>query len=55
MPKISNVLPNLPNESDIKDEELREVVRKYNNALQKLMLTLYGDSKEFEERISALE
>jgi hypothetical protein len=55
MPRITMNLPDLPIESNIKDEELREVVKQYNMALHKLMTVLYGDIQDHEERITDLE
>jgi len=55
MPRISPSIADLPNEADVKDEELKEIIRKYNIAFLKLVTTLYGDLKDHEERISDLE
>ncbi len=55
MSRITINLPNLPIETNIKDEELRKVVKQYNMILQRLMTDLYGDISELNERINALE
>ncbi|KUK98197.1 MAG: hypothetical protein XE08_0630 [Parcubacteria bacterium 32_520] len=55
MSRITINLPDLPIEANIKDEELRRIVKQYNMVLQRLMTDLYGDISELNERISALE
>ena len=55
MPRITPSIPNLPNENNIKNEELKGIVRQYNLALQQLIITMYGDISDHEERIKDLE
>jgi len=45
----------LPNEANIKDDELREVIRKQNEAIRYLLSLLYGDLSDHEKRIQDLE
>lgn len=45
----------LPNEADIEDEELREIIRKQNEAIRYLVSLLYSDLSDFETRIYNLE
>ncbi len=55
MSRITINLPDLPIEANIKDEELKKVVKQYNMVLRRLMTDLYGDISELNERISELE
>lgn len=55
MGRLSKTIIGLPNEAEIKDEELKEIVKDYNKIIKNLTGTLYGDLQALEERISALE
>ncbi len=55
MPRMTSNIPDLPIEANIKDEELKKIVKQYNLSLQKLATILYGDISDLHNRIKEIE
>ncbi|MFO7865563.1 MAG: hypothetical protein R6V02_01960 [Candidatus Aminicenantes bacterium] len=55
MGRLPKSIIGLPNDADIENEELKEIVKNYNKIIQNLVNNLYGDLKDHEDRISDLE